>query len=102
MAKCTVPPTEDLHALGPKSEAPTPTPNATTSVADTLALATILATTVATATATTGRAASTPPEFQQLAETPPAVVHVKPTVEPRAVYVTVVGAKAMHKTLKGK
>ena len=66
-----------------------------------MALATILATAVATATVTSGRAASTPPEFQQLVETPPAVVHVKPAVEPPAVHFTVVGAKAMHKTLKG-
>ena len=29
------------------------------------------------------------------------MVHLKPAVEPPAVHVTVVGAKAMHKTLKG-
>ena len=91
-------------------ELPTPTPVSTTdllalatilaTVTDLLALATILATAVATATVTSGKSASIPVEFQQFAGTPPAAVYVKPAVEPPAVHVTVVGAKAMHKTLK--
>ena len=88
-----------LHALDPKAESLSPTPISAT---DLLALATILATAVATSAITPGKSTSIPLEFQQFAGgIPPASVYVKPAVEPPAVYVSVVGAKAMHKTLKG-
>ena len=72
-----------------------------TMLANVVAATTPAARAGAVTTTTSGGAASTSPEFQPIAETPPAVVHVKPAVEPPAVQVTVVGAKAMHKTLKG-
>ena len=86
-----------LHALGPKLESPLVTP---VSATDLLALATILAMAVATSTVTSEKSASIPSEFQQFAGTPPVSVYVKSPVEPPAVHVSVVGAKAMHKTLK--
>ena len=70
------------------------------SATDLLALATILAMAVAMSTVTSEKSASIPSEFQQFAGTPPVSVYVKSPVEPPAVHVSVVGAKAMHKTLK--
>ena len=77
-----------------------------------MTLASLLATAVATAmpatragavtTTTAGGSASLLPEFPQIAEKPPAVVEAKiPTEPPVPVQVTVVGAKSMHKVLKG-
>ena len=90
-----------VHALGPKVEISPPlAPVATTSVAASiLTLATILASAVATTTTlpnpTTTTLPSNPP--QDLPKQPPKVQETSEA----PVYVAVVGAKAMHKTLKG-
>ena len=79
-----------LHALGPKAETP-PTMESSPAAAI-LTLASLLATAVATAmpatragavtTTTAGGSASLLPEFQQIAEKPPAVVEAKIPTEP--------------------
>ena len=88
-----------VHALGPKVEISSLqlAPVATTSVAASiLTLATILASVVATTTTLPNPIPTTLPSnpAQDLPKQPP-------KVEDTPVYVAVVGAKAMHKTLKG-
>ena len=87
------------HALGPKLE-PSPL---TENPPVTAPAATAQAKTVATAvTPLLKDQTAAPQAFQQIAETPPAAVHIEPKVEPPAVQVSVIGAKQMHKTLKGE
>ena len=90
------------HALGPKLESSPLIEIPPAAAGLTQAKAAKTTTLGVAATTTMSRvAASMPQEFQCFAETPPAVVHVKPVVKPPAVQVSVIGAKAMHKTLKG-
>ncbi len=87
------------HALGPKLE-PSPL---TENPPVTAPAATAQAKTVATAAMPLLKDQTAAPQaFQQIAETPPAAVHIEPKVEPPAVQVSVIGAKQMHKTLKGE